>query len=126
MAARVAVRQDRGRVAERRGRDAEAHAANHLRRDGWSVVAYRLRTPAGEIDLVAERDGLTALVEVKLRKTLAGAAYALQPRQQSRLVAAADIALSQHPDWGKAGVRFDVILVDRWGAVRRIADAFRA
>jgi putative endonuclease len=76
--------------------------------------------------LVAERDGLTALIEVKSRNSLAGAAYALQPRQQARLVAAADIALAEHPDWGSAGVRFDVMLVDRAGSVRRVVDAFRA
>ncbi len=125
MATRVELRQIRGRLAERRGRAAEAQAADHLRRDGWSIVACRLRTSAGEIDLVAERDGLTALVEVKSRKTLAGAAYAIQPRQQARVVAAAEIALSEHPDWGEAGVRFDVIVVDHSGAIRRIADAFR-
>ena len=27
--------------------------------------------------------------------------------------------------WGAAGVRFDVMLVDRTGQVRRVADAFR-
>jgi putative endonuclease len=120
------IRQQRGRVANRRGRDAEGHAAACLRRDGWSVVAQRLRTQAGEIDLVAERDGLTALIEVKARDSLVGAAYALQPRQQARLVAAAGIALAEHPNWGASGVRFDLMLVDRSGSVRRIADAFRA
>jgi putative endonuclease len=89
-------------------------------------LARRLRTAAGEIDMVAERDGLTALIEVKARPTLAGAAFALQPRQQARLVAAAGIALAEHPDWGSAGIRFDVILVDRAGSVRRVTDAFRA
>ncbi len=84
-----------------------------------------MRTKAGEIDAVAERDGLVAFVEVKARPTLAGAAAALGGRQQSRLMAAAEILLGQHPDWGRAGVRFDVLLVDRDQRVRRIADAFR-
>ena len=34
--------------------------------------------------------------------------------------------LSDHPDWGRAGVRFDVLIVDADGRVRRIVDAFRA
>ncbi len=126
MTTQATIRQQRGRTANRRGREAEFLAAEHLRRDGWSVVAQRLRTPAGEIDLVAERDGLTVLVEVKSRGTLAGAAFALQPRQQARLIMAGGIALAEHPAWGAAGVRFDVIIVDRSGVVRRIADAFRA
>ncbi len=90
------------------------------------VLARRLRTPAGEIDLVAERDGLLAIVEVKARPTLAGAAVSLGKRQQERLLAAAEIALAANPEWGRAGVRFDVLLVDAKGQVRRIADAFRA
>ena len=48
-----------------------------LAADGWTILARRLRTAAGEIDLVAERNGLLALVEVKARPSLAGAAIAL-------------------------------------------------
>jgi putative endonuclease len=80
----------------------------------------------GEIDLVAEKDGLLAIVEVKSRPTLADAAAALTTRQRARLIAAAEILLAEHPDWGANGVRFDVMVVDGAGAVRRIADAFRA
>jgi len=89
------------------------------------VLARRLRTPAGEVDVLAERDGLLAILEVKARRTLAGAAAALSARQRGRLLAAAELILSEHPDWGRAGVRFDVLVVDATGAVRRIADAFR-
>jgi putative endonuclease len=104
---------------------AEAAACAALERDGWTVRARRLRTGAGEIDLVAERAGLLALVEVKARPTLAQAAGALGRRQRARLLAAGAALLAEHPDWGHAGVRFDVLLVDPAGAVRRIADAFR-
>lgn len=105
---------------------AEALAAAALEANGWQVLARRLRTPAGELDLVAERDGLLAFVEVKRRPTLADAAAALGSRQQARLLAAGEAALAEHPGWGRAGVRFDVLLVDAQGRVRRVADAFRA
>ncbi len=108
-----------------RGIDAEAAARVALAADGWTLHASRVRTPAGEIDLVAERDGLLAFVEVKRRPTLADAAAALGPRQRARLLAAAGILLGAHPEWGRAGVRFDVLVVDDDGRVRRIADAFR-
>ncbi len=108
------------------GVDAEAAACAALERDGWTILARRLRTPAGEVDAVAERAGLLAIVEVKARPTLADAAWALTPRQQRRLLAAGEAILAGHPDWGAAGVRFDVLLVDAAGTVRRIADAFRA
>jgi putative endonuclease len=112
--------------AEARGRAAEARAAAALRRDGWEILAHRLRTPAGEIDLVAERDGLAALIEVKQRPSLAEAAHALPPRQQRRLLQAGECALAEHPEWGRNGTRFDVMVVDGDGRVRRIADALRA
>jgi putative endonuclease len=119
------LRAARGRAAHAGGLDAEALACAALEQDGWTVLARRVRTEAGEIDAVAARDGVVAFVEVKRRPTLADAAYALTGRQQARLRAAAEILLAGHPEWGPAGLRFDVLLVDAVGRVRRIADAFR-
>lgn len=119
------ARRQRGRIAHARGLFAEDAACAALVRDGWTVLARRLRTEAGEIDVVAEREGLLAIVEVKARPRLADAAAALAPRQRARLLAAADIVLAANPGWGSSGVRFDVLLVDAAGRVRRIADAFR-
>ena len=118
-------RRLRGRASQAGGLAAEAAAARALEADGWTILARRLRTAAGEIDLVAGRAGLLAIIEVKRRPSLAEAAHALAPRQQARLMAAAEILLAEHPDWGREGVRFDLLLVDAHGAVRRIADAFR-
>jgi putative endonuclease len=118
-------RQQRGRSAQARGLLAEIAAGAALEGEGWVVLARRLRTEAGEVDMLAERDGMLALVEVKARPTLADAAAAVSPRQRARLLAAAEIILAEHPDWGPAGVRFDVLVVDAAGRVRRIADAFR-
>ena len=119
------ARSTRGRLAHSRGVAAEQAACAALERDGWTVLARRLRTPAAEIDLVAERDGLLAIVEVKARASLAEAAASLGARQRLRLAAAAEQLLAEHPGWGRAGVRFDVIVVDAAGRVRRIGDAFR-
>jgi len=120
-----ARRPARGRRAEAAGREAEAIAAIALEAEGWRVLARRIRTPAGELDLVAERDGLLAFVEVKARASLAAAAAALGPRQRARLLAAAECWLAVHPGHGAAGMRFDVVIVAADGTVRRIADAFR-
>jgi putative endonuclease len=107
------------------GLAAEDAARAALIAEGWTVLGRRLRTPAGEVDMAAERDGLLALVEVKRRAALADAAHALGPRQRARLLAAAELLLAANPGWGRAGVRFDVMLVDAAGRVRRISDAFR-
>jgi putative endonuclease len=118
-------RAERGRQSQIRGLAAEDAACAALAQDGWIVHARRLRTAAAEVDLVAERNGLLALIEVKARPNLAQAAAAVSAAQRRRLLAAAEIILAAHPDWGRAGVRFDVLLVDRAGLVRRVTDAFR-
>lgn len=119
------VRAIRGHQAYALGLGAEATARAALLRDGWQVLGQRVRTVAGEIDAVAEKDGLLAFIEVKARPRLSEAAGALSGRQQARLMAAAEILLAENPGWGAAGARFDVMVVDRQGEVRRIADAFR-
>jgi putative endonuclease len=120
-----AARTARKSAAEARGRAAEARIAARLAVEGWTILGQRIRTPAGEIDLVAECGGLLAFIEVKARDTLAEAAHALGRRQQRRLIAAAEIWLGDNPGHGTAGIRFDVLLVDAAGGMRRIADAFR-
>jgi putative endonuclease len=95
-------------------------------RDGWTILAQRIRTPAGELDLIAERDGLLAFVEVKARPSLTEAAFALTRRQRDRLLLAGECWLAENPGHGAAGIRFDLLLVAADGTTRRIADAFRA
>jgi putative endonuclease len=114
-----------GLRAQAQGVGAETLACAALQADGWSILARRARTPAGEVDVVAERDGILVFVEVKRRPTLADAAASVSPRQRDRLLAAAEILLGQNPEWGRAGVRFDVLVVDDAGQMRRIVDAFR-
>lgn len=112
-------------TAHATGIAAETLACEALLSRGWQIHGRRLRTPAGEIDAVAEKDGLLAFIEVKSRRTLAEAACALAPRQQQRLLAAAEILLAQNTGWGQAGVRFDIILVDAHRALRRVKDVLR-
>jgi len=116
---------DRRGAAEARGRAAEERVAARLQAEGWALLARRFRSGVGEIDLIMERDGLLAFIEVKARSQLSEAAAALTPRQQARLLAAAEAWLAAHPGHGAAGMRFDLLLVDAAGKLRRIADAFR-
>jgi putative endonuclease len=115
-----------GRTAHASGIAAEESACAAVMADGWTILARRLRTRAGEVDVVAEKDAILAIIEVKSRPTLAEAAVALSPRQRARLLGACEIILGEHPEWGANGVRFDILVVDAAGQVRRIADAFRS
>jgi putative endonuclease len=121
----MSLRRRKGTRAHALGMSAEDAACAALVLEGWVVLGRRVRTEAGELDVLAEKDGVLAVVEVKARPTLADAAAALSPRQQARLLAAAEIVLATHPGWGLNGVRFDLLVVDATGAVRRISDAFR-
>lgn len=115
----------RRRAAEMSGRQAERDAEAYLAAQGYTVLARRLRSPAGEIDLVlADRD-ILLFVEVKARPSLAEAAYAVSPRQQARLLAAAGAVMAQHPEWARSCTRFDVVLFGAGGACRHIEDAVR-
>ena len=46
----------------------ETHTADYLRRRGYTLRAANYRTRHGEIDIIAEKDGILALVEVKTRR----------------------------------------------------------
>jgi putative endonuclease len=118
-------RRRTGQTAYARGLAAEEAACAALLADGWTIRVRRVRTKAGEIDVVAEKAGVLSIVEVKSRPTLAEAASCLTVRQQTRLLGACDLILAENPDWGVNGVRFDVLVVNPAGQVRRIADAFR-
>ena len=119
------LRRQRGIVAQARGVVAEAQVAQVLMAEGWHVLGQRVRTSLGELDLITERCGVLVFIEVKQRATLTDAAYALSPRQIVRLCAAAEAWMAANPGHGDAGVRFDVLLRDDAGGMRRIVDAFR-
>jgi putative endonuclease len=76
--------------AEQGGRRAEALAALWLQLKGWRILARRVRTPVGEVDLVARRGAVVAFVEVKARASAAEADIALDQFRLRRVAAAAE------------------------------------
>ena len=119
------MRRERGSAAERFGRRAELLCRLALWLKGYRLVAVRARTPLGEIDIVARRGPVLALVEVKARPDAGAAAAALRPRQQARLVRAANALIAGRPDLAALSVRFDLMLVTPWRWPRHLPDAWR-
>jgi putative endonuclease len=114
------------RAAFRTGMTAEGRAAAFFTDGGYVIAARRFKSRVGEIDIVARRGTELVFVEVKARNRLDDAALSVTPRQQRRIVAAAEAWLADHPDDGACDIRFDVILVARDGRTQHIAAAFDA
>ena len=113
-------------AAFRTGLSAEARAAAWLMAKGYRILAKRFRTPHGEIDIVAKRRNLLAFVEVKARATLDEAAFAVTPRQQARIIDAAQAWLMAHPEHADFELRFDVMLIAPRRLPRHLLAAFDA
>jgi putative endonuclease len=109
--------------------EGEDAATRHLELQGWRVLARRFRAGGHEIDLVALRDGVVALVEVKTRRpgAFAPAVTAVDWRKRRRIAAAAQLAVLRWGRWAQA-FRFDVITVE-WtpagATIDHIENAFR-
>lgn len=112
--------------AELFGRRSEALAAWYLRLKGYRIVASRVKTPVGEIDLIARRFGTTAFIEVKARQHRGEVAVALEAVNTSRISRAAEYYVSRHPGLAETPLRFDVIFLAPGTWPRHVKGAFDA
>jgi len=110
---------------EQRGRDAEAKAAAFLRDQGFALLAERLRTPSGEIDLIAYNEPVLALVEVKARASVGRGLFSLSARQASRIAAAGAYFLADHPEYAEALVSLDLIVITPDGPPQHFPNAWQ-
>ena len=113
------------RAARRRGQWAERLAAWWLIAKGYRILERNQRTPFGEIDLIARRGRLVALVEVKARVTRAGALEALRSTQQQRIIRAGSWYVARRPGLQGLDVRCDLIVVPAWRPPHHVVDAWR-
>jgi putative endonuclease len=96
--------------AERRGRVAEWATMLFLMCKGYRILGHRLRTPYGEVDVAAWKDGVLVIIEVKARNTYDAGAYAVTPMAQQRIARAAQ-ALAGRWRLMSAPIRFDLVVV---------------
>jgi putative endonuclease len=110
--------------AERRGRRGEGFAALWRRLRGWRIVARRVKTPRGEIDLIVRRGRTVAFVEVKWRKTAAERDLAIDAYRLRRVAAAAEAVAHRHLRAGD-NPRIDVLLLAPGHWPRHIVNAWQ-
>lgn len=111
-------------LAEKSGRDGEARAALWLRAKGWRILAKRVRTPAGEIDLIAKRGSVVAFIEVNWRKKSADLDFAIDEYRLGRVAAAVEAVAHDYVTGGE-DIRVDVILLAPGALPRHIANAWQ-
>src|SRR5688572_24566411 len=109
-----AARQAFGELGER-------IAERWLLRRGWRLVQRRFRSGHRDIDLVVERDGTVAFVEVKARKgaEFGGPVQAVDHRKRRQLERSAMVWIDRHGREAES-YRFDVVGVLLDGAEVRI------
>ncbi|MDP1872845.1 YraN family protein [Phenylobacterium sp.] len=118
------LRQVRGAQARRSGARAEAWAAVWLMLKGYRILGFRLRTRQGEIDLLAQKGGVLAVVEVKSRLALDDALEAVAPEQRARLRRAGAAVAASQPRLKDLPVRLDLIALAPGRLPQHQADAW--
>ena len=122
------VRKHRTNAAKRRGNEGEQKAAEFLRRSGYTIIERNWRTQSGEIDIIAEKDGVIVFAEVKtlpsgLPQTLE---HVLGTTKQQKIIETAKCFLSKHRQYNNRLIRFDALVIDMpdFPPIYHIADAF--
>ncbi|WP_370153603.1 YraN family protein [Ferrovibrio sp.] len=112
-------------IRQRRGRRGERLAALWLQLKGYRILARNWRHPLGEIDILARRGRVLAVIEVKWRAGREAAAGSIGAQQRRRIARAAAVFLSRQPDAASLSLRFDAMLLapGRWP--HHVTDAWR-
>jgi putative endonuclease len=92
---------------------------------GYRILGFRLKTPQGEIDLLAQKGEVLAVVEVKLRTTIEAALEAVTHRQRQRLRRAGETLAARRPALAGAAIRLDLMALAPGRLPRHIPDAWR-
>ena len=106
------------------GVDAESICCNYLSAKGFSLLATRYKTKAGEIDIIAAENNLLLFIEVKRRKSDI-IDDPVSRAQKKRIINAALQYIAENPKIAGLDMRFDCILVDNDMGINHIEDSWR-
>ena len=119
------ARAARGAAGRLAGRRAEVLAALLLMAKGYRILGFRLKTRQAEIDLLALRGKILAVVEVKRRSSLLAAMETVTDDQRERLRRAGAAVAAGRPRLAGAAVRLDLIALAPGKLPRHIPDAWK-
>jgi len=114
------------------GNRGESIACTHLHKNGYRILEQNWRYDRAEIDIVAQKDDLLVIVEVKTRSTdfFGDPSSFVSERKQALLMKAAEAYLEAHDLHNE--IRFDVIGIvtdpqrPEYRRIHHIIDAFSA
>ena len=119
------ARVERGAAARRSGRRSEVWAALWLMARGYRILGFRLKTPQAEIDLLAKKGPVLAVVEVKSRANIEAALEAVGFDQRERLRRAGTSLAARRPGLADCAVRLDLLALAPRRLPRHIPDAWK-
>lgn len=113
------------------GDEAESRVCELLESKGYRIIDRNAAYRFGEIDVIAEHQGVVCFVEVRMRATggFGSPAATVSFAKQRKVVRAAMLYLQRERVLGKVAVRFDVVAVVGRGAkavLEHIPNAFDA
>ena len=120
-------KQARSKKAYQDGVSREAMAAALLRMKFYRILGTRLKTPFGEVDILAEKNGALVIVEVKARDSENAAAGAISAQQKERLLRAGEYLSARFQNRAGQGwntIRMDAFLFMPRRLPRHIKNAF--
>ncbi len=116
----------RGAQSRMRGLQAEIWALIWLVLKGYTILAWRFRSKTGEVDIIARKRGVVAMVEVKQRRDHMTAGECMTDYDWRRRANTADYFMQRHPHLHNHAVRFDLMVIARSFAIKHIMAAYDA
>jgi putative endonuclease len=112
-------------AARKQGQEGEDRAAAALEAAGMSIVARNVRSPQGEVDIVALDGETLVFVEVKTWSAYGfeDLSYSINLKKQRRIIETANYFLSEHREFNGKAIRFDVVFAGK-EAIIHLASAF--
>ncbi|MBE8725052.1 YraN family protein [Flavobacterium hungaricum] len=113
------------------GKKGEELAAAHLKENGYKILVRNYVFQKAEIDIIAQKESVLAIVEVKTRSSLDFGAPQdfVKPKKIQLLIKAVNAYINdREKDFGEdLEIRFDIVAVHKNGelfAIEHLTDAF--
>ena len=106
------------------GRAGEKRAVDFLKKKGFKILKTNYKVPVGEIDIIAEDDGVIVFIEVKTRSSdnYGNPCEAVDRKKQEKYYLTATFYLQKEKKMDRE-CRFDVIEIEN-GQINHIFNAF--